>query len=209
MKKLFKKFKLFGLIIFTLFNIFLIYSCIYLGYFIYSSKYINSEDKVNKETVSYISFMFENNDSVLFGISPQGNIENNYSSEYLDIKSILSNEGYIDYVMPQIYFGFDNSSKPFIDTYHEWEQLIKVSSIKLIPALALYKSGNVDNYAGKGINEWIDNSDILKRQILYMRDRTLYSGFSIFRYEYFYNSDKWNNNVVNEIENIRKIIKGY
>lgn len=63
MKKLFKKLKLFGLIVFTLFDIFLIYSCFYFGYFIYSSKYINSEDKVNKETVSYISFMFENNDN--------------------------------------------------------------------------------------------------------------------------------------------------
>ena len=49
MKKLFKKLKLCGLIVFTLFDIFLIYSCFYFGYFIYSSKYINSEDKVNKE----------------------------------------------------------------------------------------------------------------------------------------------------------------
>ena len=63
MKKLFKKLKLIGLIIFTLFDIFLIYSCFYFGYSIYSSKYINSQDKFNKETVSYISFMFENNDN--------------------------------------------------------------------------------------------------------------------------------------------------
>ncbi len=143
-------------------------------------------------------------DSVLFGIAPQGNIENNYSMEYLDIKSILSSNGYIDYVMPQIYFGFNNSSKPFSNTYDEWSGLIKVDSIRLIPALALYKSGSSDKYAGSGINEWIDNSDILKRQILYMKSKSSYSGFSIFRYEHFYNSS--NDNMKKEVYNIKEIL---
>lgn len=148
------------------------------------------------------------NDSVEFGISPQGNIDNNYSSVYLDVKSLLSSN-YIDYIMPQIYFGFENSNKPFIDTINEWSSLIKNSSIDLIPALSLYKSGSEDKYAGSGINEWIDHTDILKRQIIYSRRVNYYSGFSIFRYDYFYNSDKWNDNMIKEIDNVKKVIKGY
>jgi len=148
----------------------------------------------------------EIDDKVVFGISPQGNIDNNYSSVYLDVKSILSTSGYVDYIMPQIYFGFDNSSKPFKDTILEWNNLIKVSSIDLIPALALYKSGNTDKYAGNGSNEWINNSDILKRQIIYSRTVSNYSGFAIFRYDFFYNDDKQNINMISEVNNIRSII---
>ena len=132
-----------------------------------------------------------------------------YSSEYLDVKTILSNSGYVDYIMPQIYFGFLNEARPFTDTIEEWNSLIKVESIDLIPALSLYKSGSIDKYALGGSNEWVDNFDIIKRQVVYSRGVSNYDGFSIFRYDHFYNSDKWNNNMIKEIENIRKIIKEY
>lgn len=144
--------------------------------------------------------------SILFGISPQGNIDNNYSSVYLDVKSILSSDGYIDYIMPQIYFGFDNGSRPFKDTLEEWNNLIKVESIDLIPALALYKSGNNDKYALDGSKEWINNSDIIKRQIIMSRNISSYRGFSIFRYEHFYNTNIQNNNMKIEVENIRNLL---
>jgi uncharacterized lipoprotein YddW (UPF0748 family) len=144
--------------------------------------------------------------SIVFGISPQGNIDNNYSSVYLDVKAILANEGYVDYIMPQIYFGFNNGSRPFVSTIDAWNGLIKVSSIDLIPALSLYKSGVNDKYAGSGKDEWINNSDILKRQIIYSRTVSKYKGFAIFRYEHFYNQDIQNLNMRNEIENIRNFI---
>lgn len=63
MKKKYKKLKIFGLITYCLFNIFLIYLICSFGYSILYNKYINSQDKVDKETVSYISFLFEYNDS--------------------------------------------------------------------------------------------------------------------------------------------------
>ena len=124
----------------------------------------------------------------------------------LDVRTILSNYGYVDYIMPQIYFGFDNGSKPYESTLKEWNDLIKISSIDLIPALALYKSGNEDKWAGSGKNEWISNTDILKRQILYSRELTKYSGFSIFRYDNFYGSNI-NSNMKMEVQNIRSILK--
>lgn len=146
------------------------------------------------------------NKDIVFGISPQGNIDNNYSSVYLDVKTILSSSGYVDYIMPQIYFGFENSSRPFKETLIEWNSLIKESSIKLIPALSLYKSGSNDKYAGSGSNEWINNSDIIKRQIIDSRNVSNYSGFSIFRYEHFYNNSIQNNNMKEEIKNIRNLL---
>jgi len=152
--------------------------------------------------ISSVYSSIKNIDSnVLFGISPQGNISNNYNNEYLDVKKILREKGYIDYIMPQIYFGFENSNKPFIDTINEWNNLILNEDIMLIPALSLYKSGSIDNYAGSGSNEWIDNNDIIKRQIIYSRNLSKYKGFSIFRYDHFYNSS--NSNMKDEVTNIK------
>ena len=101
------------------------------------------------------------NKDVVFGISPEGNISNNYNKQFLDVKTILSVEGYVDYIMPQIYFGFNNEVKPFLDTLYEWESLIKNNNIRLLPALAFYKVGQYDKYAKSGSNEWIENNNII------------------------------------------------
>jgi len=163
-------------------------------------------DNISRMILEVYSSIKSVDETVVFGIAPQGNIDNNYSSVYLDVKKILSNSGYVDYIMPQIYFGFENSTKPFVSTIDEWSSLIKVSTIKLIPALSLYKSGSVDEYAGTGKNEWCENKDILKRQIIYSRGVLHYAGFSIFRYDYFYNQNKQNSNMIEEINNVKKII---
>ena len=100
---------------------------------------------------------------ILFGISPDGNIENNYNSHYADVKKWLAEDGYIDYIMPQIYYGFQHDTKPFIKTINEWQNLIH-NDAKLMVALSLYKAGKPDTYAGSAKNEWIDSNNIIKKQ---------------------------------------------
>ena len=143
---------------------------------------------------------------VLFGIAPEGNIDNNYTSNYIDTKKILSNSGYVDYIMPQIYFGFLNEAKPYIDTIKEWNSLISVNNIDLIPALAMYKSGSTDEYAKNGSNEWIIRDDIIKRQVIAARSMSKYNGFSIFRYDYLFNENKKNTNLVGEFNNLKDVL---
>lgn len=145
------------------------------------------------------------NKDVEFGISPEGNIDNNYSMNYIDTKKILSSPGYIDYIMPQIYFGFENETRPFLKTLNDWNDLIKTKNIKLLPALALYKSGQTDEYARGGKNEWINNTDVIKKQILASRNTSKYDGFSLFRYDYLFNPDKFNSNLIEEIDNLLSI----
>ena len=128
------------------------------------------------------------NKDVLFGISPAGNIENNKNNLYLNIDYLLESS-YLDYVMPQIYFGFNNSNKPYIKTVNEWKELIKNPNIKFYVALAPYKIGKTDKYAGSGKDEWINSTDILKRQIEYLR--TTNASFSLFRYDYLFNESKY------------------
>lgn len=123
---------------------------------------------------------------VLFGISPEGNINNNYDINYIDTKKITSEIGYIDYIMPQIYFGFLNEIMPFMETASMWNSLIKVDDIKLIPALAFYKVGTIDEYAKSGREEWLNYNNIIKKQVLISRNLSNYEGFSIFRYDYIF-----------------------
>lgn len=130
----------------------------------------------------------EINPQVLFGISPDGNIENNYEHHYADVKTWLQEEGYINYIMPQIYYGFFNENKPFIQTLNEWKNLIK-TDIKLIPALALYKVGTIDDYAISGKNEWIEHSNIITNQIKVLRNQKKIDGYSLFRYDYLVNEE--------------------
>lgn len=145
------------------------------------------------------------NKNVLFGIAPVGNIDNCYNESFLDIKYILSHSGYVDYIMPQIYYGFYNETRPFKETIDYWNSLIK-SDIKLIPALAIYKSGSVDKYAHSGKNEWIENTDIIKREILYSRGLSNYSGFSLFSYNYIFNKEYLNDHNKKEIDNIKRTL---
>ena len=143
------------------------------------------------------------NEDIKFGISPAGNIENNLDKEYLDIEYILKQE-YLDLIIPQLYFGFNNSTKPYIKTLEDWSNL-NVNNKDLYVALALYKSGKVDTYAGDGENEWLEETNIIKKQILISRNEENYKGFYIFRYEHLFETFK-NNNLTKEIENLKKLL---
>ena len=147
------------------------------------------------------------NKGVLFGVSPDGNIDNNYSKHSADVKTWLSNSGYIDFIMPQIYYRFFNGSRPFHKTLKEWSSLITNDSISMSVALAFYKNGLVDEWASSGKNEWMENDNIIMKEIIISRNINNYRGISLFRYDYLFSKDKINQNTIGEIENIKKIIK--
>lgn len=141
---------------------------------------LSNVNKLIKEVYEVI----KNYDSnIKFGVSPDGNIENNYNIHYADVKKWLKEDDYIDYIMPQIYYGFLHETKPFIKTVNEWNDLIK-NDVELIPTLSLYKVGKIDNYAKSGSDEWINNSNMIKKQIQVSRNINYYKGFSLFRYDY-------------------------
>ena len=147
------------------------------------------------------------NSSVVFGISPQGSVENNYEQLYADVRTWCSQNGYCDYMLPQIYFGFDNASLPYEDTVSLWNSMTSGSSVKLVIGLAGYKSGVEDAYAGSsGKNEWIENSDVLARQMRFASEMSNYGGVAIFRYDsLFAPASSVAEQVSLEISNIKKV----
>ena len=109
-------------------------------------------DNINKLIRKTYEKIKEVNSDVLFGISPSGNMNNNYNAEYLDINYLIENK-IVDFIMPQIYYGFDNTNLPFVNTVNSWSNLVKDTNIKFYVALALYKSGLEDKYAKKYTDE--------------------------------------------------------
>lgn len=163
-------------------------------------------DNINKLIRKTYEKIKEVNSDVLFGISPSGNMNNNYNAEYLDINYLIENK-IVDFIMPQIYYGFDNTNLPFVNTVNSWSNLVKDTNIKFYVALALYKSGLEDKYAKTGINEWINNNDIISKQIIVSRNTYNYEGFSIFRYDYLFNSKKDNKQLLDEVFYVKKLLK--
>ena len=147
------------------------------------------------------------NSSVVFGISPQGSVDNNYEQLYADVRTWCSQNGYCDYMLPQIYFGFENATLPYEDTVSLWSSMIGGSNVKLVIGLAGYKSGVEDTYAGaSGKNEWIENSDVLARQMSFAAEMANYGGIAIFRYDsLFAPASSVAEQVSVEIKNIKKV----
>lgn len=146
------------------------------------------------------------NPSVLFGISPQGSVDNNYDSLYADVKTWCRSTEYCDYILPQVYFGFDNAALPYSDTIALWSSMTSSGNVKLVIGLAGYKIGAADAYAGaNGKNEWINNSDIISRQMKAAKKLGNYGGVAIFRYGSIFEPESSVAKQVNaELANIKK-----
>lgn len=146
------------------------------------------------------------NPSVLFGISPQGSVDNNYDTLYADVKTWCRSTDYCDYILPQVYFGFDNAALPYSDTIALWSSMTSSGNVKLVIGLAGYKIGAADAYAGaSGKNEWINNSDMIARQMKAAKKLGNYGGVAIFRYGSIFEPESSVAKQVNaELANIKK-----
>lgn len=142
------------------------------------------------------------NSNLIVSISPAGNIEENYTKHYADVKLWLSNKGYADLIIPQIYFGFEHQTLGFEKLLKQWSSLPRNSSVKLACGFAAYKCNTADNYAGTGKKEWQENTDILSRQLTSVRKNSAYSGFVVFSYK-----DLTRTTCKTEIANLKSVIK--
>lgn len=121
---------------------------------------------------------------VLFGVSPAINAENTYDKLFADCRKWLSQPGYVDYLCPQIYTGFEHSSSAFDKMVTTWCSYSRHASVKLYFGLALYKIGLYsDTYAGAGKTEWATHGDVMKRSVQYLRDKQI-GGWALYSYSY-------------------------
>ncbi len=124
---------------------------------------------------------------ILFGISPMGNLEQGYSTLYTDVYTWCKEDGYIDYICPQIYFGLEHQTHDFKSVFNTWKSILKNDNVTLWAGMTLGKAqSGVDNYAGSGKNEWAEHKDVLKRCLEFLKTQDVCTGAVMFCYQYMY-----------------------
>ena len=133
-------------------------------------------NKLVKDSYSAVKTLKSN---VVFGISPGGNM-GNCRNAGADIDTWCSENGYVDYICPQIYWSFDHSTAPFDKICRNWRKLVTNKNIKFYVGLALYKAGSDDD---KGT--WQGSNDILAREVRFAGSDEIHAdGFMIYSYDY-------------------------
>lgn len=140
------------------------------------------KENVNKMIEEVYQAVHQTKANVLFGVSPQGNLRNN-EKLYADVTKWCDEQGYIDYICPQIYFSLDNPALTFEDGLRDWLDTEKHSGLSLYVGIPAYKAGtDADN------GTWLDNNDILSTELQITRSAGC-DGFMLYSYDSFHNED--------------------
>ncbi len=126
------------------------------------------------------------NPYVLFGISPQGNISNNYSQLFADVKKWAGETGFCDYIVPQIYYGFENETQPFDKVLQEWNDMT-CKDVKLIVGLAYYKIFEE--------GEFSQNTGIISKQLQCVLSCENTDGVALYNYMNIFENKNANSDV--------------
>ncbi|MBQ5591391.1 MAG: family 10 glycosylhydrolase [Clostridia bacterium] len=139
-----------------------------------------SLDEWRLSTVSaFVSQMYttvksEKSDCI-FSISPAGNVTNNYEQQYADVRLWCSRRGYADWIIPQLYYGFENESLTFDKALSEWEKLNTIGAVRMIYGIAAYKVNESDD-------EWKAGNGIIDKQLDLLRKTDGCHGAAFFSY---------------------------
>lgn len=138
-----------------------------------------------------------------FGISPAGNLEYSRDSIFGDVEKWVEEE-WVNYIAPQIYFGYTNKSRPFAATLQQWSDVVKGTDVQLIVGLGAYKinqeNGNSDD------EEWIEDSQILMKQIQDAKSASNYAGYALYSYHSMFRAEADDvQAVMSQLEDIKSL----
>ena len=134
--------------------------------------------------------------AVPLGISPQGNNDNNYAQQYSDAALWLSTPGYIDYAMPQVYWGYGYTTGSgstrfaFENITAEWMALPRAEGVALYFGLGAYRIGDGDggNY-DHAQDQWQTGHN-LADMVTTLRGAGA-DGFGLYRSDFLLRSAAW------------------
>lgn len=152
----------------------------------------NSKDEWRRNNINcFISELYskikDTKVEVKFGVSPFGIWRNgeavggsntsglsSYDDVYVDSRKWIQ-EGWIDYIIPQIYWQFDNDSAPFATLVDWWAKQVDNTNVKLYIGHAAYKI-NDSSYG----ESWLNGNEVIN-QIRYSRANSNVNGSCLFR----------------------------
>ncbi len=113
--------------------------------------------------------------SCIFSISPAGNINNNYNEQFADVRLWCSERGYADWIIPQLYYGFENEFLSFDRALKQWEKLNTIGAVRMVYGIGAYKVNESDD-------EWKAGTGIIDRQLELLRAESDCYGAAYFSY---------------------------
>lgn len=142
-------------------------------------------NNVNTLVKGIYSAIKEIDPKVEYGISPEGTISNLYSEKghYVDAALWMKEEGYVDYICPQIYWSFEQKYSPYKQVTDAWVAMKKNENVKLYIGLAAYRAGISKSEAQSlGDVSWSQTDKMLMEQVIYGRETEAVDGYLLFRY---------------------------
>ena len=143
---------------------------------------------------------------VTFGISPMADIsydnsDTNYKNLYADVALWMRCEGYVDYIMPQLYHGYNHpiEKSRYGNLLNIWANLEKHKNLKLYIGLGAYKMD--EDCADK--EEWHNQTDLLARQAV-DAIKSGAKGFVVFSYRSSVSEKEHNLKQINNMFNAVK-----
>lgn len=133
-----------------------------------------------------------------FGVSPQGNPDNDRNEQYTDLSVWLTASGadaVVDYLCPQIYWGYGytlssgSTRFAFENITAEWLALPRAESTALYFGLGAYRVGVGDGGVNAdSVSQWCTGS-ALARQVTDLRSAGA-GGWALYRYGSLFRSDE-------------------
>jgi uncharacterized lipoprotein YddW (UPF0748 family) len=114
-----------------------------------------------------------------------------YKDQYADSKKWVEN-GWVHYILPQLYWQFDHSAAPFADLVDWWADLTLASGVDLIIGQGFYRFTE---------NTWTDESELIE-QIRYISTKESVVGVSLFSYKTLNSPNEKVQNTLDRLNNI-------
>lgn len=162
---------------------------------------------VNKMVKKVYATVKDVDENCVFGISPAGNLSNLYgkTAYYSPVKTWMKSTGYIDYICPQIYWSFTQSSAPYDRVLEQWTAIKRSEKVDLYIGLAGYRAG-ISAREAKAVSDvgWSKSNTVLKRQVEAARKTKKVQGYCIFSYSTFTRKS-----AKKEVKNLIKVLKNH
>ena len=97
-----------------------------------------------------------------------------YSAQYADSKKWVE-EGWVHYIMPQLYWQFDHSAAPYADLVDWWAALTEAAGVDLIIGHGFYRYAETSN-------NWTNENEFLE-QLRYASQYSSVKGHALFSHK--------------------------
>jgi len=173
------------------------------------AKRVSAKPKYKRKQVNKLvkaAYKLCHKKKLTFGISPQGNYDNDMA-DGADVKTWLSKTGYVDYLVPQIYWtdnwGSGGKTKMFTSRLNQFSKLNKQpDKIRMYIGLALYRCGYYQS-DDRGWNKRNTNMKIQVKKIRKSKYRARgVNGFILFEAENLYQD-----RCAKELANLKTILQ--